>query len=237
MDVYHFELRAFPHNLSRFNLSLGELRSTLLEPWSRDRVFECGERSWDPRRAKLTVLQGPRLDPGELTMGRGWRLAQRRGRDVTAEVLAEAGAAVGSGDVAAAETAQAARTGAGGPGGSSGPPRGGAPSEAVGSAAAAAPDLAADSLGLELLTAIGAGQLPLGRVWALARERSPGSAASVSLALAERAVASLLRSGLVVLLRREDAGGELSEVGGDEVDGVLRAGESWGADAAALRRA
>lgn len=198
-DVYHFELRAFPHNLCRYNLSAGELRATLLAPWVQDRVFELGERSWDPRRAKLAVLRGPRLDSGELTMGRGWRLAQRRGRDVTEAVLAEA--------------------------------------RAAGPDAASAPDLAADSLGLELLAAIGAGQVPLGRAWALAQERSPGSAASASLALAERAVASLLRAGLIVLLRRESAGGELREVGRDEVAGALGAVESWTADTIALRRA
>jgi hypothetical protein len=236
MDVYHFELRAFPHNLSRFNLSLGELRSTLLEPWIEDRVFECGERSWDPRRAKLTVLQGPRLDPGELTMGRGWRLAQRRGRDVTAEVLVEARAVAESAGDAAAPVADVAQAGA------TEPVRGGvSPGEGAPIGAprpdAVTPDLVADSLGLELLAAIGTEHVPLGRAWALAQERSPGSAASVSLALAERAVMSLLGAGLVVLLRREAAAGELSEVGRDEVDGVLRASESWGADAAALRRA
>ncbi len=87
-SVYHVELRQFPHNTARFNLSAAELRATLLEPWVRDRPFEFGERKWSPHQAKLTVLAGPGIPPGQLTMGRGWRAAERHGRDVTAELLA-----------------------------------------------------------------------------------------------------------------------------------------------------
>ncbi len=86
--VYHVELRHFPRNVCRFNISAAELHDAVLEPWAADRPFEFGEQRWDPRQARLTVLEGPPLAPAELTMGRGWRAAQRQGRDVTAELLA-----------------------------------------------------------------------------------------------------------------------------------------------------
>ncbi len=89
--VYHVELRHFPRNVCRFNLSTEELRATVLSPWAADRPFELGELRWDPRQARLTVLEGPRIPPDQLSMGRGWRTAQREGRDVTAQLLAAAG--------------------------------------------------------------------------------------------------------------------------------------------------
>jgi 2-iminobutanoate/2-iminopropanoate deaminase len=85
--VYHVELRHFPRNVCRFNLSAEELRATVLEPWAADRPFELGELKWDPRHARLTVLKGPRLAPEQLSMGRGWRTAQHEGRDLTAQLL------------------------------------------------------------------------------------------------------------------------------------------------------
>jgi 2-iminobutanoate/2-iminopropanoate deaminase len=90
--VYHVELRHFPRNACRFNLSAEELRTTVLEPWVADRPFELGELRWDPRQARLLVLEGPRIPPDQLSMGRGWRIAQHEGRDVTAQLL---GAAAG----------------------------------------------------------------------------------------------------------------------------------------------
>jgi 2-iminobutanoate/2-iminopropanoate deaminase len=86
-QVYHLELRQFPHNLCRFNLGAEELYATVLAPWRADRLFELGELKWDPRRARLTVLEGPRLPPGQLTMGRGWSVARRQSNDVTAQLL------------------------------------------------------------------------------------------------------------------------------------------------------
>jgi 2-iminobutanoate/2-iminopropanoate deaminase len=88
--VYHVELRHFPRNVCRFNLSAEELRTTVLEPWVADRPFELGELRWDPRQARLLVLEGPRIPPDQLSMGRGWRTAQREGRDVTAQLLGAA---------------------------------------------------------------------------------------------------------------------------------------------------
>jgi 2-iminobutanoate/2-iminopropanoate deaminase len=90
--VYHVELRHFPRNLCHFNMGSAELQSAILEPWAADRMFDLGDLRWDPRQARLTILEGPRIPPDQLTMGRGWSTAKRQGTDVTAQVLAAAGA-------------------------------------------------------------------------------------------------------------------------------------------------
>ncbi len=90
--VYHVELRHFPRNLCHFNMGAAELQSAILEPWAADRMFDLGDLRWDPRQARLTVLEGPRIPPDQLTMGRGWSTAKRQGTDVTARLLAAAGA-------------------------------------------------------------------------------------------------------------------------------------------------
>src|SRR5271169_3718362 len=87
--MYHVELRQFPHNFCRFNLSEGEL-AVLATPWSRGEVIEAGERKWSPHQAKIKILEGPELELEELSMGRGWRAAERRSQDVTDRVLAAA---------------------------------------------------------------------------------------------------------------------------------------------------
>jgi hypothetical protein len=93
--TYHVELRQFPHNMCRFNLAEEELRA-IVEPWALGEWIEFGERKWSPHQAKLTVLEGPPLPPGQLTMGRGWRAAQRQSEDVTERVLEAARATVAS---------------------------------------------------------------------------------------------------------------------------------------------
>jgi len=166
--VYHLELRQFPHNLCRFNLSEQELRA-IVEPWTRDPWVELGERKWRPETAKLTVLEGPRIPLDQLSMGRGWRTVERNSTEVTERVLA-----------AAKQLATPA-------------------SEP--SLQPSSPDtaLVADSLGLELLALLGDGPAPLSQAWRLAATRFPERSPSECLALAEGAVASLLRGGLIAL--------------------------------------
>jgi hypothetical protein len=85
--MYHVELRQFPHNFCRFNLSDGEL-AALLVPWRNGQPIELGERKWSPQQAKIRILEGPELELQELSMGRGWRTAERRSREVTDRVIA-----------------------------------------------------------------------------------------------------------------------------------------------------
>ncbi len=174
--MYHVELRQFPHNFCRFNLSEDELRRTVLEAWARHETVELGERRWDPRQASLTVLDGPRLSMPDLAMGRGWLNARRRSIDVTAAMLAgahptgtetggdssgTAGACSPASASAASTSASAASTGS--------TPRG----------------LEATALAGELLALLGDDPLPLLRAWQLALERHPDRTPSECLALAE----------------------------------------------------
>ena len=87
--MYHVELRQFPHNMCRFNLTDAELRA-IVEPWAREKVVDFGERKWSSQTATLTILEGSRIPLEQLTMGRGWRAAQRQSEDVTERLLASA---------------------------------------------------------------------------------------------------------------------------------------------------
>jgi hypothetical protein len=207
--VYHLELRQFPHNVCRFNLDERALQ-VVVEPWSRDAWVELGERKWSPHQAKLTILEGPQMPLDQLSMGRGWRAAQRQSEDVTDRVLAAA-------KQGASTTAEAPAQ---------------EPSMHQPSADAA---LVADSLGLELLALLGDGPAPLSQAWRLAAQRFPERPPSESLVVAERAVVSLLRARLIVLQNRAPqdghgsarSGSEGAEVGEGEVEALLGAPDSW----------
>jgi hypothetical protein len=209
--AYHIELRQFPHNLCRFNLTEQELRATIVDLWAREQWIELGERKWSPHQATLTVLEGPPLPIERLSMGRGWRTAQRQGQDVTTRVLAAAKEAM---DVE--------------------------PPAPIAPAADAQPPtdeaLLADSLGLELLIVLGAGPAPLHRAWELAHTRHPERTASQCLVLAERAVASLLQSRLIMLIWAEQTESAQRQVDDSEVQAVLRAVDSWTREIVGLAR-
>lgn len=226
--MYHLELRKFPHTVCRFNQSEREVLAIVM-PWVREEWIEQGERKWNPNDATLTVLEGPELSMSDVAMGRGWRNAERRSEDVTERVLAAARAHA---------AAQGAATGK-----AEGPPGAGvqvtaSPAHAAApSAGGEAGDLLADSLGLELLALLDDGPLPPARVWEVARMRVDGASAADSLALAERAVRSLLRRGLVVVRRdaAADAGAEgvAEELSAEQIEEALGAAEAWsGAEAA-----
>jgi hypothetical protein len=222
--VFHVELRQFPHNLCRFNLSEQELH-TLVEPWAHEQWIELGGRKWSPHQARLTILDGPRLAVQELSMGRGWRNAQRRSEDVTDRVLA------------AAKTSQVHDGGASGQ-----------PTPSIGpSGPSTGLPLEADSLGLELLTLIAEAPASLSAVWQLARSSFPERLASECLAMAEQAIRSLLHRRLIVLVasggdadRDRQADPPSREPAEAEVERLLRTPESWFEDdraAVLVRRA
>jgi hypothetical protein len=211
--VFHVELRQFPHNVCRFNLSEREL-GTLVGPWAREQWIDLGGRKWSPHQARLTILDGPRLAVQELSMGRGWRNAQRRSEDVTDRVLAAAKAPLAH-DGGSSPSQSEPSTGPSQP-----------PTD---------PPLEADSLGLELLTVLGQAPASLSAVWQLAGSRFPERLPSECLAVAEQAIRSLLHRRLVVLVASEgeaDRDRQAAEPSGREptdaeVERLLRAPESW----------
>lgn len=248
--VYHLELRHFPRNVCRFNLGGEELRAAVLEPWAADRPFELGELKWDPRHAKITVIEGPRIPPDQISMGRGWRTAQRLGKEVTAQMLApveealagrggEAQGASPPGDTSdgapAGAPAPAPVTSAG-PELSSGRGPEGAGAEDRPEGPTWSADLIADSLGLRLLAQIGDEPTPLRHAWELASALDPERPASETLAVAERAVASLLGVGLIVLLRATEPGSTPGAMSEQDALATLWALESWSGSQVLIRR-
>jgi len=163
--VYHLELRQFPHNFNHFNVDEQELRG-VVDPWVRGAPIALGEREWSPHKAKLTILQGPRLPIEELSMGRGWRAAQRESQDVTERVLAAATAAATQAGKDAAQ-APAQETAAGG-------------------------TLLSDplALGVQIAALLGRDPTRLLEAWRAAAATAPALAPSESLALAERELRS-----------------------------------------------
>ena len=224
--MFHIELRQFPHNVCRFNLSEHELRP-VVEPWAREQWIELGGRKWSPHQARLTILDGPRLAVQELSMGRGWRNAQRRSEDVTDRVLAAAKAPPAHNGAPTSGQSQPSK-------GPSKPSSGRSELRSGLSGSSADLPLEADSLGLELLTMLGAAPASLSAVWQLARSFFPERLPSECLAMAEVAIRSLLHRRLIVLV----AGGEADqdrhaaepsrhELPEAEVERLLRAPESW----------
>lgn len=168
--MFHIEMRQFPHNACVFNLSEPELLR-FVEPWSREQWIELGERKWNPHQARMTVLEGPHLPVGELSMGRGWRNAQRRSQDVTERVLARARASQQAVGAASAEGPAQSTQGAG-------------PGEPAVAGAATAADA-------QLRPLLGADPAALLQAWQLAAQRRPELSPSESLALAERTLQTL----------------------------------------------
>jgi hypothetical protein len=262
--MFHIELRQPPHRIHRFNLTERELREAVLRPWVRGERIEVGERGWSADAGAILVLEGQEIPIGQLTMNRGWSVAQREGRDVTERLLAGVRAELGGSAVSGSAGSMAAGGPLGGAarGGAAGQPAGGGaqagagqrgvtaqqPAGATGSQAGAAfgvPigaaadfDVLADALGLELLRCLGETPMSLVSAWRTAAERHPQMPLGASLDLAQRAVASLTRSRLVKLGR---AGGEPGQDLHDaELDAALSAAESWttesGPEALWLRR-
>jgi hypothetical protein len=161
--MYHVELRQFPHNFCRFNLTETELREAVLDAWAQGEWIEFGERKWNPQQAKLIVVEGPHIPLEQLSMGRGWRIVEREGKDVTEQLIA------------AAHSANASATG------------NARTNEQARSRAATTLDLdpAVVSLVAELLGLLGEDPVPLMRAWQLALEGHSERTPSECLALAE----------------------------------------------------
>jgi len=84
---FHVEISGALNHARAFNLTLEELRRTVIEPWLTGRHVELGEREWDPRESSLRILEGPHLDMPDLSFGQGWSNAERSSKDVTRRVV------------------------------------------------------------------------------------------------------------------------------------------------------
>jgi hypothetical protein len=73
-----------------FNLNREDLLSKVVGPWLENRTIEMGEREWLPAESSLKILDGPRMDPPDLSFGQGWSNAERKSEDVTRRVLESA---------------------------------------------------------------------------------------------------------------------------------------------------
>jgi hypothetical protein len=179
--MYHVELRQFPHNMCRFNLTDAELRA-VVEPWALERVVDFGERKWNSQMARITILDGPRIPLEQLTMGRGWRAAQRQSQDVTERVLAVAREALAAAQRALVPpSAQvSAQTGA--------PAHAGPAVSGVSAQGGALADPLA--LGVQLASLLGDDPACLLSAWKEVAARSSGLSPSEVLALAERQISS-----------------------------------------------
>jgi hypothetical protein len=175
--MYHVELHQFPHNMSRFNLTDAEL-GAIVQPWVREKVVDFGERKWSPHQARLTILEGPRIPLEQLTMGRGWRAAQRQGEDVTERVLAGAREALASAALPVPT-----------PDASPQPPAETA-SALLQQPAQGAPLADPLALGAQLASLLGEDPGRLLSAWGEVAARSSGLAPSETLALAERQLRS-----------------------------------------------
>ncbi len=86
---YHLELKQFPHVARVFNLDRAELDTRFLAPFVAGEPIEYDERRWPAEKTKLTVFESEELSDSDRGLGRGWGEVTRRGRNVTAAVLAE----------------------------------------------------------------------------------------------------------------------------------------------------
>ena len=91
--AYHVEIRRSFHRAWAFNLDEQALARRILDRWRRGLVVELGDREWEPRDCRITVLEGPQLEFPDLAHGQGWQNAHRSGSDVTSRVLAGAATA------------------------------------------------------------------------------------------------------------------------------------------------
>jgi hypothetical protein len=176
--MYHLELRQFPHNLNRFNLSEQQLHAVVV-PWAAEKVVEIGERKWSPHQATLTILEGPELGVHQLSMGRGWRAAQRHSTDVTEWVLDAAKQALER-----ATPVQAQPVGAAGG------------QQTQGAADVGGGEIPGDALtlGVQLASLLGPDPSALLAAWRSVAGGSPGLTPSQSLALAEQQISAVGRS-------------------------------------------
>lgn len=88
--AFHVEISVPMRHARVFNLDRDDLIAKVVEPWLANRTIEMGDREWVPEESALKILDGPHMDPPDLSFGQGWANAERKSDDVTRQVLAAA---------------------------------------------------------------------------------------------------------------------------------------------------
>ena len=175
MPTYHVEMRHFPRVQTRFNQT-GEEVGAIVLLWVQDQIVEVDDEKWAPWESSITIIEGPSIPIGGLSLGRGWNTAQRQGTDVTVRVLDEARNALADGSAYTPPWSV--------------PPRAGL----AGAADRSAQDYPSKTGGplepepppAEIAALLGAEPGRLLAAWRAVSDRTGGLAPSESLALAER---------------------------------------------------
>ena len=84
---FHVEVSSSPNHARAFNLDAASLSARVLVPWTVGLPFDFGEQEWEPRESRLTILEGPHLEPADLAFSQGWSNALRASADVTRSML------------------------------------------------------------------------------------------------------------------------------------------------------
>ncbi len=88
--AFHVEISQAMRHARVFNLDEDDLRAKITGPWLEDRTIEMGDQEWRPGESSLRILEGPHMDPPDLSFGQGWGNAARKSEDVTRRALEEA---------------------------------------------------------------------------------------------------------------------------------------------------
>ena len=88
---FHVELKDGRETVRVFNLSEDEVQAQFIAPLRAGVSFAFQDKRFEPLKARLVVIEGGHLAPGELGLGLGWTNAVKRGTDVTQRFLAGTG--------------------------------------------------------------------------------------------------------------------------------------------------
>ncbi len=88
--AFHVEISQSMRHARVFNLDREDLITKVVEPWLEDRTIEMGDREWKPSESRLRILDGPQMEPPDLSFGQGWSNAERKSEDVTGGLLEDA---------------------------------------------------------------------------------------------------------------------------------------------------
>ncbi len=103
-SVLHVQLQQGRQAARAFNLEAEAVIEQFLVPLRGDGIFDYADKQWDPRVSRVVILEGRKLRPDELMLGRGWQAAQRIGTEITEAFIAQAASGVGG--AAAANTVE-----------------------------------------------------------------------------------------------------------------------------------